>query len=303
MIDHTLRDQLKDVHAYALTIYQRDDLYALDLDGFARNVAWAADRGVRVFVVAGGTGENDALAPPERLALAECALATVGERALVVPTLPGNLGEAAQLAPRYEALGLRVALAMAPYTRHEVPADPEGVYQYYEALGARSGLVLMPYNTQGWSAELFERLAAVEPIAAIKDPCVDPHPLFRAIKRLGDRFVWIGNKRHDPGVLHFRFQAGIEGFTAGFVNFAPQLELALFAAAQRRDWPLMIELQERLAPLERLRTRFDDAGMLKATMELMGLVGGAVRPPRMDVPPAGRAVIKKELQRLGVLGA
>ena len=303
MIDHALRDQLKDVHAYALTIYQRDDPYALDLDGFARNVAWAADRGVRVFVVAGGTGENDALAPPERLALAECALATVGERVLVVPTLPGNLGEAAQLAPRYEALGVRVALAMAPYTRHEVPADPEGVYQYYAALGTRSGLALMPYNTQGWSAELFERLAAVESIAAIKDPCVDPHPLFRAIQRLGDRFVWIGNKRHDPGVLHFRFQAGIEGFTAGFINFAPQLELALFAAAQRQDWPLMIELQERLAPLERLRARFDDAGMLKATMELMGLAGGAVRPPRMDVPPAGREAIKKELQRLGVLGA
>lgn len=303
MIDQTLRDQLKNVHGYALTIYQRDDRYALDLDGFARNMAWAADRGVRVFVVAGGTGENDALAPPERVALAECALATVGERALVVPTLPGNLGEAADLAPRYEALGLRVALAMAPYTRHEAPADPEGVYQYYAALGTRSGLALMPYNTQGWSAELFERLAAVEPISAIKDPCVEPHPLFRAIKRLGDRFVWIGNKRHDPGVLHFRFQAGIEGFTAGFVNFAPHLELALFAAAQRQDWPLMIELQEQLAPLERLRARFDDAGMLKATMELMGLAGGAVRPPRLDVPPAGREAIKRELQRLGVLGA
>ena len=303
MIDQTLRDQLKNVHGYALTIYQRDDRCALDLDGFARNMAWAADRGVQVFVVAGGTGENDALAPPERVALAECALATVGERALVVPTLPGNLGEAADLAPRYEALGLRVALAMAPYTRHEAPADPEGVYQYYAALGTRSGLALMPYNTQGWSAELFERLAVVEPIAAIKDPCVDPHPLFRAIKRLGDRFVWIGNKRHDPGVLHFRFQAGIEGFTAGFVNFAPQLELALFAAAQRQDWPLMIELQEQLAPLERLRTHFDDAGMLKATMELMGLVGGAGRPPRMEVPPAGRGAIKRELQRLGILGA
>ena len=132
----------------------------------------------------------------------------------------------------------------------------------------------MPYNTQGWSAELFEWLAAVPQIAAIKDPCIEPHNLFRAIKRLGDRFVWIGNKRHDPGVLHFRFQAGIEGFTAGFVNFAPQLELALFAAAQRQDWPQMIELQEQLAPLERLRSRFDDAGMLKTTMELMGLAGG-----------------------------
>ena len=104
-------------------------------------------------------------------------------------------------------------------------------------------------------------------------------------------------------MLHFRFQAGIEGFTAGFVNFAPQLELALFAAAQQQDWPQMIELQEQLAPLERLRARFDDAGMLKTTMELMGLAGGAVRPPRINVPLAGREAIKQELQRLGILGA
>ena len=38
-------------------------------------------------------------------------------------------------------------------------------------------------------------------------------------------------------------------------------------------------------------------------MELMGLAGGAVRPPRINVPPAGREAIKQELQRLGVLGA
>ncbi len=55
--------------------------------------------------------------------------------------------------------------------------------------------------------------------------------------------------------------------------------------------------------MERLRSRFDDAGMLKATMELMGLAGGVVRPPRIDVPPEGREAIEQELQRLGVLGA
>ena len=303
MFDEELKAQLRGVHAYVLTIYQRDDMCALDLDGFVGNMAWALNRGVAIFVVAGGTGENDSLAPPERAAMAERALATVGERALVIPTLPSNFGEAAELAPRYEKLGLRVALAMAPQIRHQTPDDPEGVFRYYQALGARSGLALMPYNTQGWSAELFARLAEVPQIIAIKDPCFEPHNLFRAIKQLGDRFVWIGNKRHDPGVLHFRFQAGIEAFTAGFVNFAPQLELALFAAAQDRDWPRMVELQEELAPLERLRSRFDDAGMLKATMELMGLAGGPVRPPRMDVTALEREEIKTVLERLEILGA
>ena len=303
MFDEELRDQLRGVHAYALSIYQRDDICALDLDGFARNIIWAADRGVEIFVVAGGTGENDALAADERVAMSERAISAVGDRALVVPTLPGNLRAAVELAPRYEQLGLRVALAIPPVVRQQTPDDPEGIFRYYQALGARSGLALMPYNTQGWSADLFARLADVPQIIAIKDPCFEPHNLFRAIKRLGDRFVWVGNKRHDPGVLHFRFQAGIEAFTAGFVNFAPQLELELFAAAKKQDWPRMIELQEQLAPLENLRSRFDDAGMLKATMELMGLVGGPVRPPRMDVTDVEREEIKSELQRLGILDA
>ena len=303
MFEEELRNQLRGVHAYALTIFRTDDLYALDLDGFARNIAWAIDREVRIFVVGGGTGENDALSAAEREAMAVRAAETVGDRALVIPTLPGNLGEAAELAPRYEKLGFRVALAMAPYLRHQIPEDAEGVYRYYQALGEQSGLALMPYNTQGWSADLFEHLAEVPQIIAIKDPCFEPHNLFRAIKRLGDRLVWIGNKRHDPGVLHFRFQAGIEAFTAGFVNFAPQLELELFTAAQDQDWPRMVELQEQLAPLERLRSRFDDAGMLKATMELIGLAGGPVRPPRVNLSTEEQEQVAIELEHLGILDA
>ena len=302
MFDKVLCNQLKGVHAYALTIYKRKDCFALDLDGFAANLVWAAEHGVSIFVIAGGTGENDALTPSERVAMAERAMVAVGERALVIPTLPGNLGEAAELAPRYERLGARVALAMAPVIRHQAPDDPAAVHNYYRALGARSGgLALMPYNTQSWSADLFERLAEVEQIIAIKDPCIDDHPLFRAIRRLGNRFVWIGNKRHDPGVLHFRFQAGIDAFSAGFVNFVPELELELFAAAQEQDWLRMVELQAQLAPLERLRARYDDAGMLKATMELIGLAGGPVRPPRVELTAIEREKIEMELQRLGVL--
>ena len=63
----------------------------------------------------------------------------------------------------------------------------------------------------------------------------------------------------------------------------------------------MVELQDQLAPLERLRSRFDDAGMLKATMELIGLAGGPVRPPRVDLSSEERAEIAIELERLGVL--
>lgn len=294
-----LREQLKNVHVYATSPFEKDDLFALDLDGLARNLEFLIASGLKVINVGGGTGEAEALAPEEFEALAQVGLEVSGGRALIIPTLPGNLAVARGLIPHYERLGARVVLAMPPLIRNQTPEDLEGVFAYYARLGEAGNLALMPYNTQAWTADFLVRLAEIETIIGIKDPCYDPHPLFRAIRRLGDRFVWIGNKRHDPGVLHFRYQAGIEGFTSGFVNFAPEYELELHWAALRQDWPRMVEIQEQLAPLERLRLAHGDA-MLKAALDLIGLVGGKVRPPRRDLSPEVRAAVGAELRRLGL---
>lgn len=299
MFSDELKARLRNVHAYAVTPFKKDALLTLDLEGFCGNIQFMIDRGVQVIAVGGGTGEVDSLAAAELETLARAAVEVAGDRALIVPTLPENLATAAALAPRYQKIGARIALGMAPFMRNQVPEDLEGVFNYYEQLAQVSDLALLPYNTQAWTADFFERLAAIDKIIGVKDPCQVPHNLFRAIKRLGDRFVWIGNKRHDPGVLHFRFQAGIEAFTAGFINFIPSYELELFAAAGRRDWDRMIEIQEILAPLERLRNNYSE-GLLKTGLDLVGLCGGPVRPPRTDASAEGREALARELARLGV---
>jgi len=213
------------------------------------------------------------------------------------PDLPWDEDMAPDPQPVFE--GARVALGMPPFMRNLVPIDLEGVFQYYRLIGQASGLALLPYNTQGWSADFMARLAEVEQIIGIKDPCFQPHEMFRAIRKIGERFVWIGNKRHDPGVLHLRFQMGIEGFTAGLINFMPEFETGLFEAAMKQDWERMIEIQAQLAPLERMRTQYAE-GMIKAGLELVGLAGGPVRPPRVDAPPEARQALAAELRRLGV---
>ena len=294
-----LRDQLRNVHAYAVTPFNDDNLLTLNLDGYTRNIEFMLDRGVKVVVVGGGTGEVDSLTLEELEIIARHALEVVGDRGLVVPTLPGNLGAAAELAPRYERLGARVSLAMAPSIRNLIPDDTEGTYDYYRILAGLTDMALMPYNTQGWTAEFFSRLAQIDNIIGVKDPCQHLHNLFKAIQLVGDRFIWIGNKRHDPGVLHLRFQMGIEAFTAGFINFIPQFELELFEAAKRKDWERMVEIQAQLAPLERLRNRHAE-GIIKSALELVGLTGGRVRPPRADASEEGIAELREELGKLGV---
>jgi 4-hydroxy-tetrahydrodipicolinate synthase len=159
----------------------------------------------------------------------------------------------------------------------------------------------MPYNTQAWPAEFIARLSDIRPIVALKDPCERPHEFFKAIKQLGERFVWIGNKQHDPGVLQFRYQMGMQGFTSGQTNFLPEHELAMHQAGGRQDWNTIVALQKKVAPLERLRLAHDDAAMVKAAMDMVGLTGGKVRPPRLDVSPEGRAALRSVLESLGAL--
>ncbi len=300
MVTQDLRQQLKDVHAYAVTPFRAGDLLSVDWEGFAGNLRFLVDSGVRVINVGGGTGEIDALSAEELGRLGEVALETAGDAALVTPTLPGNCAAAVELARRYQAAGARVCLAMPPFERNRVPDDPAGVLDHLHLISERvPGLWLFPYNTQGWSVDFFERLAGIDAVIGVKDPCVDDHPLFRAIQRLGDRFVWIGNKRHDPGVLHLRYQAGIEGFTAGFINFLPGPELELERLARAGEWEGMVEIQRRLAPLERLRNRYGEA-LIKAGLDAAGLCGGRVRPPRVDLDDEGREALRAELSKWGV---
>ena len=55
MFSDELKDQIRNVHAYAVTPFS-DDLLSLDLDGYTRNIEFMLDRGVKVVVVGGGTG-------------------------------------------------------------------------------------------------------------------------------------------------------------------------------------------------------------------------------------------------------
>jgi len=276
--DAELRDRLKSVHTYAATPFT-DDLLHLDLDGFAGNLEFLVEHGMPVIAVGGGTGEIETLTVDELESLVATALQVVSNRALVIACLPGNLAEAVDLLGRYERLGVELCLGMPPLIRAKIPTDLSGTWNYFDQLGRLTSLPLMPYNTQGWPAEFLVELAEIEAIIGVKDPCLVPHEFFRAIQMLGDRFVWVGNKKHDPGVAQLRFQMGMEGFTSGQGNFWPEPELEIHAAGIREDWAAIVAVQKRVAGLERLRLAHDDAGMVKAGMDLVGLAGGRVRPP------------------------
>ena len=301
MTDTThLVDRLKNVHTYVVTPFRQDDPLTIDSEALTNNLRFIIDNGVRVVAVGGGTGEFEALTPDEHIVVTRTALESVGGQALVVATVPGNIGIATELLGNYERLGVEIVLGMPPLIRGKKPADLSGAAEYFRMLCESTSLPVMPYNTQAWPVEVFCQLAEIDGIIGVKDPCHNPHELFKAIQQLGDRFIWIGNKRHDPGVLHLRYQMGMEAFTSGQTNFWPGPELELHAAALKQNWDQMIALQTQCAPLERLRMQSDDAAMVKASMDWVGLYGGPVRPPRRNITPESREQLSATLDDLDV---
>lgn len=289
----TLLDSLREVHVYVTTPFS-DDLLSIETSALQQNLNSLVERGVRICAVGGGTGEADALSSSEQYEIAKAALEAVGKRALVVATLPGNLGEAIPLANRYHELGIEVALALPPLVRGRAVLEAPGIIQYFKALTANTDLPIMPYNNQAWPLDFYLGLADIPRIISIKDAMLDPYQIFRAISRLGDRFVWIGNKSFDPPITHLRYQAGMECFTSGMANFYPEPELALHEACKKGDYVEAIRLQKICAGFSQLRSAADDASAVKAAMDIVGFRGGKVRPPRLDVDE----ITKKEIARL-----
>jgi 5-dehydro-4-deoxyglucarate dehydratase len=99
-------------------------------------------------------------------------------------------------------------------------------------------------------------------------------------QRLGDRLYWIGGAGDDmvPGY----YAMGLRTYTSSIATVAPQLALALDKAGASGDAATLGRLMnDYVIPLYALRARKKgyEVTAMKVAMDMVGLVGGAVRPP------------------------
>ena len=299
-LDKDIKEQLINVHCYAVTPFKGKNLLEIDLDAFSSNLEFLINKGVKVIAIGGGTGEIEALNNAEMKILLKTAMEIGNEKVLIIPSVPGNFSEAFDLIKYYESMKVRITMAVPPQLRWETPDNLDGTFEYYRKLSSFSKIPLMPYNTQSWPCEFFEKLTEIKSVFCVKDPCHNPHEFFKAIQSLKDRFVWIGNKRHDPGIVHLRYQMGMQAFTSGQCNFWPEPELEIHRLSLNKKWSNIIEIQQQIAPLEKLRLLNDDAAMVKSAMDILGLNGGRVRPPRINLKHREKEKLKEKIQMMKI---
>lgn len=279
-----LREMLTGVIGFPVTPFRSD--LSIDLDALRSNVRAMLQHPFAAIVAAGGTGELYSLTPAEHL---EVVRAVVEQTRGQVPVIAGtgfNTALGVELARQAADAGASGILVFPPYYPG---ADEEGIVNYYAAIGGATPLGLLIYSRDWFhpSPALVNRLAeAIPTLIAWKDGQGDIRRLQMIKQRVGDRLRWIGGAGDDMVPAYYAI--GIRAFTSSISNVSPQLALQLHEAGNRADAATLQRLMtEYVVPLYAMRARRKghEVTVMKELMTMIGLGGGAVRPPLVPLRP------------------
>ena len=291
-----LRNKLQGVIAFPITPFKRD--LSLDLDGLRRNLRALSKDLVCAVVAPAGTGEIHSLSLDEHRAVLETTIEEVNGALPVICGVGFNPAIATEMARAAAAAGASGLLAFPPYYPNP---DDDGLVAYYGSLAAATPLGMLIYSRDWFhpSPALVERLAhSIPNLIAWKEGQADVRRLQMMRQRLGDRLHWIGGAGDDmvPGY----YSIGIRTFTSSIANVAPRLSLRLHELASAGHSAELDGLMNDLVvPLYALRGRRKgyEVAAMKTMMELIGLAGGPVRPPLVDLRPDEIDSLRQTLER------
>ena len=277
-----------------------------------------------VFLTAGSTAEFYAMTDEECKKAIRIVIEEVGGKFPVIAGTgrPGTklTIEMSQSAQRLGADGV---LIVSPYYQ---PATKEGLFRHFKEIAENIDIGIMIYNNPVTSKlwippELMARLSKIENIVADKENTTNAVAYYWMQKAVDpkDMVIICG-----IGQLMYTFCAlyGCPGFVTEFANFAPDIAISFYEAAQQRDFDRLTELADKTAPyqqflgeLARRRGAIPTIlspyissselpfyqTVIKEAMKLVGLPSGAVREPMENLTAQEKEELRKVLTDIGIL--
>jgi 4-hydroxy-2-oxoglutarate aldolase len=275
---------------------------ALDERGLTTNVERWARTSLAGLVVLGSNGEAAQLDDDE----ADAAVAAV--RASLPPgkwLLAGTGRESTRATiaatRRAAALGVDAVLVRTP-SFFKPQMTTEVFVRHYTAVADASPVPVLLYNVSMFtgvnlSAEAVERLATHPNIVGMKESGSDIGLLAEYVARTPDDFTVLAGS---ATTLVHALAAGCDGAILALAAILPDecRTLADLVAGGRLSEAR--SLQRRLMPIARsVGSTYGVAG-LKAALDALGYAGGEPRPPLLPVSPATVAIIRGQLETLGL---
>lgn len=303
------RAHMKGIWAAALMPFAAD--LSIDEQGFRRNLRhWVDELGIDGVFVAGKQSEFFSMSVAERKRSFEITVDEIGDRAGTIASCSDqNMNVVIELAKHAQAVGAEYIVVHAPVL-HFLHKQDETLYQYYKTICERVelGIAMWSHPDSGYlmSPELCARIAELPNIVAIKYSV--PRDMYAKLTRLaGDRLIvstaseeeWFDNIVELGWQLYlcssppYLFQTKLDRRMRDYTDLALAGEVAR-AKAVRDSLNPVREAFKRSRPAEK------PPAHSKYWQELLGQVGGRVRPPMLELTQVEKETTRRAFETCGL---
>ncbi len=304
------RKTMRGIWAAALTPFTPS--LALDEDGFRSNLThWVDDLGIEGVFVTGKQGEFFSMSIAERKRALEVAVDAVAGRAQTIMSCSDqNMDVVIDLARHAQEAGADYIVVHAPVL-HFHSAQDETLYAYYRAIADKVdiGIALWSHPDSGYlmSPQLCSRLADIENVVAIKYSV--PRDMYVELTRLaGDRILVSTSSEEEwlDNIVELGWQLYLCSSPPYLIQTAHDRRMREYSdLAFRGEHAKARLVRDSLEPVRRAlhRTRPPEKphAHQKFWQDLLGQVGGMVRPPLLALTQAEAAATRTAFETCGLI--
>jgi len=261
---------------------------AIDLAAIRGNLEFLSAFKLRGVVALGSNGEAVHLCIEERVRLLEAVRDCIaGDRLLIAGTGCQSTHQTIEFSQRAAAAGADAALVLPPhYYRSRMTI--EALTRHFHSVADVCGIPVIVYNMPACTGldlnvETISAIAAHPNIIGLKDSGGDVAKLGALHRQLGAEFQILAGS---ASFLLPALSVGAVGGVLALANIAPGQCLSIRDYVLAGDWDKAREIQVRLIAANTAVTKRWGVAGLKAAMKLLGLDGGLVRAPLLDLGKA-----------------
>ena len=269
----------------------------IDTDALCRLVDWQIESGSHGLIPLGSTGEFLSVSEDERTQVVETVVEAADGR---VPVLIGTADEWTDKAIRYsleaQAIGADGLMIISPY--YSSPTEDE-LFEHFRRISEAVSIPIMVYNNPNTAnvdlrPEFVARLGTLENMRYIKESSGDISRV-REIHRISDRVsVFAGYHPFES------LAAGAKGYVSVIGNFLPAESAAVCDLMDAGRHDKALQLYNRMIPLLNAIAGDKYVSATKCAMAAVGMPIGDPRPPRLALPEADTARIRKLIEEFKV---
>ena len=265
----------------------------LDIPAFLKNIEAQLAAGVNGIILGGSLGESSTLTDDEKTMLVQETVSFVNKKVPVILNIAEqSTANAIQFANTAAKNGVNGLMILPPLG---YKADYRETTTYFKAFAESTDLPIMIYNNPVdyrilVTLDIFEELAVLKNIQAVKESTRDVSNVTKMISRFGDRYKIL------TGVDTLALESlilGADGWVAGLVCAFPAETVAIYRLVKAGRIEEAVKLNRWFFPLLELDIHSKLVQKIKLAEVHTGLGTERVRLPRMPLVGEERAYVLK----------